>query len=241
MIIALHGFLGLREDWMQLAPQLGDLQAVDLWKDLVELPPGDAFELWSEKFCKRVREENRIRAQAGAAKPILLGYSMGGRLAMTAALMAPELFSAAIFVSANPGLSSESERSNRRAQDEAWAKRFMNEPWSEVLSAWTGQPVLASPNKSEMQLARTEVQFDRKLLARSMERWSLGAQRDMRRDLATLPIPSLFITGESDRKFTEMTAAMKLGNRHRVIEGAGHRVPWDRPQAFARAVHDFIR
>jgi 2-succinyl-6-hydroxy-2,4-cyclohexadiene-1-carboxylate synthase len=236
MIIALHGFLGLREDWMPLAPGLGDLQAIDLWKDLSELPAGDAFMLWSEKFAARVREENRSRG----SKSILLGYSMGGRLAMSAALMTPDLFSAAIFVSANPGLASESDRTQRRASDEAWARKFLNEPWDLLSQEWNAQPVLATSAQSKP-LARTESEFQRKLLALSMERWSLGAQRDMRRDLATLPIPSLYITGEADRKFTEMTASLKLGNRHRVIEGAGHRVPWDQPERFTQAVQDFAR
>jgi 2-succinyl-6-hydroxy-2,4-cyclohexadiene-1-carboxylate synthase len=59
---------------------------------------------------------------------------MGGRLAMHALLESPELWSAAILVSANPGLPAADHpgRAQRMASDESWARRFESDPWEQV-------------------------------------------------------------------------------------------------------------
>ena len=67
---------------------------------------------------------------------VLVGYSMGGRLALQA-LIDGAPFDRAVIISA--GLNLEENRDERRARDEAWARRFESDPWDEVIRDWNAQ------------------------------------------------------------------------------------------------------
>jgi 2-succinyl-6-hydroxy-2,4-cyclohexadiene-1-carboxylate synthase len=232
-IIAIHGFLGLAKDWSSFG-----FTAIDFWQNaraLADTP--DAFAAWASRFNDRFmagRSDNVF-------KPWLLGYSLGGRLAMHAVLAHPELYSGAIFVSTNPGLESEADRATRLASDLAWAARFRADQWSTVVNDWNAQPVLAAATGSPGRLERKISDFDRASLASALDIWSLGRQADLRSQLAQLAIPVLYLTGEQDTKFTSLISALALpaGHQQTVIPGAGHRLPWDRPREFAEAVKKF--
>lgn len=202
-IVALHGFLGLPSDWSILDPFF-DYEAIDLW---------------------RTREP-----AFSPDRPVLLGYSMGGRLAMRFALEHPERWSAAVFVSAHPGLSEGHDA--RLASDLEWAQKFREMPWEELMRQWNSQGVLQG-----RALPRLESDFDRACLSRALDEWSLGRQRNLRADLARLSIPTLYVTGAEDAKFTSL---MKGLERHEIVEGAGHRVPWDQPETFRALLRDFL-
>lgn len=230
-ILALHGFLGLPSDWDQIdfgAP----VETIDLWS---EVSSTDDIARWALTFNSYVRS---LRA----AKPVLLGYSMGGRLAMQALLQAPELYRAAVIVSAHPGLTNEGERADRLASDQKWAERFRTEEWSALMAAWQGQGVLKPSSEAQIEMIRREREFDREDLARALEIWSLGRQPDLRSLLSSLQVPVLFMSGSEDAKFTRLLGELQLTPKQalRVIENAGHRVPWEQPQSFISAVREFL-
>lgn len=242
-IIALHGFLGLPSDWDLVADSVAGLFAIraeNLAADADMLfsvsEPSEAFTAWVHGFTHKLEERRE-----GATRPVLMGYSMGGRLAMHAAIARPDLFSAAIFISAHPGLASEEERRARRASDATWAERFRSgsEPWGRLLADWNTQGIF----QGSTNLQRRESDFDRVSLARMMDLWSLGRQRDLRAELRTLPFPVLFLSGGRDAKFTALLSEFDPGARHmrRVLPGAGHRLPWDDSAGFRAVVEDFLK
>lgn len=242
-IVALHGFLGDARDWRVFEGKLrkGDRPlpwiAIDLWQALEEASEGeDAFENVS-RFLRAVA----ARVSQGHFKPILLGYSMGGRLAMRAFGDAPDLFAGAIFVSANPGLpaGSRDERDRRAQADERWALRFESEePWELLLRDWNAQPALLTSPALQAGAPSPE---RRRAYARALRAWSLSHQPDLREPLANATSPSLWLSGREDLKFSALMAAAapQLAVRQ-SIAGAGHRVPWDRPIEFLKAAQDFI-
>ncbi len=236
-LICLHGFLGLASDWSKLAPlapESWSVQTENLWSQL-----GD-FDTWARDFTERVG--------ALSGTKILLGYSLGGRLALHALKLRPDLFEGAILVSTNPGLKSAAEREARLAADQLWADKFRRTEWSALMSEWNSQNVFTQPQNlasDAIVLARDESDFDRELLAESLELWSLGFQQDLEAALKELELPLLFITGQADAKFTALASALlqspAWGDReHHVIDGAGHRVPWDAPQDFRSLVAKFL-
>ncbi len=233
-IVALHGFLGLAADWSKTGL---DVQAYDLWRSIPRMGAvarENAFSAWAKHFT------NEIRA-SGRGPISLIGYSLGGRLAMHAVLEAPDLFENAIIISAHPGLSSEHEKRDRVASDKVWAERFLREPWSLLMKAWNVQPVLAPPPNPPadfVALERVEAAFSRESLAFALDAWSLGRQKDLRSRLRECEVPMRFVTGALDTKFTSLLGGF-AGIDHRVVEAAGHRVPWDHPAGFQSAVSDF--
>jgi len=236
-VIALHGFLGQPSDWSvyeDLLPSGWALEAIDLAATPI-LP----FENWAERFASSLK---------GEGPKVLLGYSMGGRLALHALAKTPDRFSGAMIVSANPGLSSHEEREARRKADAVWATKFLEMPWPELMNDWNGQAALRPPENRApdfVTLDRRESDFDRQTFAHMMKTWSLGEQRDLRADIDRLSMPIEYVTGESDAKFTGIASDwMKheaRGRRtHVVIENAGHRVPWDAPAQFRAILANFL-
>lgn len=144
-VYCLHGFLGLPSDWDFLGTlQETALEKVDIFQVLSPATAGGikpaiagaSMMDWAEVFNHQVSQKPEKR--------ILLGYSMGGRLALHALVRNPSLWAGAIIVSANPEPLPE-ERAPRLIADENWAQRFENEPWDQVVSAWENHPVYGAP------------------------------------------------------------------------------------------------
>ena len=160
---------------------------------------------------------------------ILLGYSMGGRLAVQALLNGAR-YRRAIIVSARV---SEAE-AGRREADERWAQRFESEEWPSLMKAWNAQPVFGGRT-----MARRESDFDRRSLARALREWSPAVMPPVASRLHEITIPVLWIAGELDTKYVaEATKAVELSPSGEmwICEGAGHRVPWEQPAKFIERI-----
>jgi len=154
---------------------------------------------------------------------ILLGYSLGGRLALRA-LLAGANYNRAILVSTGLGIEDEAARAARRASDEAWAHRFESEDFETVIADWNAQPVLAGPT-----LPRTRADYD----PRALREWSSGALPPVASRLHELTIPILWLAGARDTKYVaEAERAASLVGRAVIVKDAGHRVPWEQPAEF---------
>jgi 2-succinyl-6-hydroxy-2,4-cyclohexadiene-1-carboxylate synthase len=154
----------------------------------------------------------------------LLGYSLGGRLALQTLLNGAH-YKRAILVSTGLGIEDDSARAARRASDEAWAQRFESEDFEMVMADWNAQPVLAGPS-----LPRTRDDFD----PRALREWSSGALPPVAPRLHELTIPTLWIAGARDTKYVAeaKTGASLARGRVVIVDDAGHRVPWERTAAF---------
>lgn len=245
-ILAIHGFLGLATDWRRV-PFAADsqLSTRDLWRDIAELraagiSPDVAYLRWTLKVISElVRDESVETLHNRASRPLLLGYSLGGRLAMHLALHQPDLFSGAIFVSSHPGLTIAKDREGRKKTDQAWAERFRIENWQALVGDWNAQSVFA--HSEPMRFAAGESEFQRDDLAYALDAWSLGRQRDLLPALRHLDLPMLFVAGARDTKYARLLSHAALGSRilYHSVPDCGHRVPWDQPNSFAQVVRDF--
>ena len=221
----LHGAVGMAADWRDFAKCLAERKtgsrAVDLWRFLECEPMPIAN--FGAAFNADAGDNTR-----GTPK-VLLGYSMGGRLALHALLENPHPWQAAVIISSHPGLENLADREARRAADAEWATRALTLPWADFLSAWDAQPVLGTPFPRPPGAAGA-MSMRRREIARSFVDWSLGAQRPLWERLPEIDIPVLWVAGENDAKFLELAhRAVDLMPRATlaVAPGAGHRVPWE--------------
>ncbi len=165
---------------------------------------------------------------------------MGGRLALHALLQPSSPWKAAVIVSAHPGLSTPAEREARLARDEEWAARFEKDRWQDLLEDWNAQPVLG---KKIQMPPRREEDFSRAALAKALRTWSLGRQEPLMERFGEIRVPLFWITGEEDARYTllgKRAAPLLPKGTFLAVPGAGHRVPWEAPRAFASAVADFL-
>lgn len=222
-IHALHGFLGHPSDWLCLQERVF---AYSLFQDFPIIP----FDAWAENFNFSVEEKSNI----------FIGYSLGGRLGLHALLQNPAKWKAAIFVSTHPGLNDQAAKRTRLAMDEAWAERFLNEPWDSLLKRWNQQDVF----KHSVEINRSEVDNNRQDLAAALKIWSLGMQEDLTDKIKDLEMPICWMVGEKDHKFVDLAAPLQFKHPKSklfVVPQAGHRLNFDQPEKFKTIVTQFIQ
>ena len=222
----LHGNLQHPTVWNGVVQTLGsgnvEIRLVNLWETL-----DSSCWNWAQKFCC-----NLLAGKAQNSQHYLLGYSLGGRLGLHALISAPELWSGAVIVSADPGLSDQIKREEGLRRDRIWANRFLTEPWDDLLAEWDDLPVFCH---RPCPTPRSEADFDRQKIARAFEVYSKGRMDDLRSQITNLPIPITYVTGEADHRYQQIgtdLAAQSSNIRHINIHNAGHRVPWEQPAAF---------
>lgn len=230
----LHGAVGEPADWQPLATRLAATGAIVRPLDLWRLLAGPPLPMW--EFGRLL---NVLARPPGGSPRVLIGYSMGGRLALHGLLHpATGPWDAAVIVSAHPGLEDAGERASRRAADAAWAMLANEAEWPAFLARWNARPLLAGcPLDRHALIAR------RREVARGFIDWSLGNQEPLWDRLAALHTPVLWVAGERDGKFlalAERAVAALPNGRLWVAPDAGHRVPWEAPAAFAAAVMEFL-
>lgn len=160
---------------------------------------------------------------------VLLGYSMGGRLALHA-LLAGATYRRAVIVSAGLGIEDRVAREERQRTDDRWARMFEKQPWSRVMSEWNAQPVFGGHA-----MKRNERDFDRRALARQLREWSPGIMPPIAWRLREIAIPVLWIAGERDVKYVaeaKRALGMLPNGELWICPEAGHRVPWEQPERF---------
>jgi 2-succinyl-6-hydroxy-2,4-cyclohexadiene-1-carboxylate synthase len=246
-LLLLHGFTGAAANWHPHAAALAaqrTIITVDLLGHGNTDAPPDA-----DRYTMPLAAADLISlVQQIAAPPFdLLGYSMGGRLALYIALHYPDAVQSLVLESASPGLRTEAERSARRDKDDALANRIEREgvpafvDFWEALPLWDSQHQLA--NATREQLRQQRLQNRPHGLANSLRGMGTGVQPSLWGKLNQLQAPTLLITGEYDAKFItladEMAAHIPQVGRV-TIAGAGHTPHLEQPGAFQQAVIDFL-
>ena len=236
----LHGAVGAAGDWREFAALMSEQsiasRAVDLWRFLACEPMSLA------RFGEALNAEAND-VGAGRAKRVLVGYSMGGRLALQALAGADSPWDAAVIVSAHPGLEDADERRARLAQDAGWAAKAFGGDWQKFLEEWNAQSVLVGRPPRDAD-ASARLVMRRREIARSFVDWSLGAQEPMWGELGQIKVPVLWVVGERDEKFHGLgrrAVSLMPQARLAVAPGVGHRVPWDCGEWFAVRVAEFVR
>jgi 2-succinyl-6-hydroxy-2,4-cyclohexadiene-1-carboxylate synthase len=175
-------------------------------------------------------EVERRPPPAAESSDVLLGYSMGGRLALR--ILEDTSFPKAIIVSA--GLNAPDDE--RRKRDETWARRFESEDWSTLMRDWNAQPVFGGHV-----LDRREEDYDRAELARQLREYSPAVLPPP--ELERIETPILWIAGERDAKYVDIAkrAVARLPRAELwICPNAGHRVPWEQPDSFVSRLRAFI-
>ena len=228
MIYALHGAVGSSKDWNLFQEKLPDLNVVNLWRFLACCPK--PLPELAEAINNEIQEPPHT----------LLGYSMGGRIALHCLLQNPTHWKKAVIVSAHPGLTSKAQRAERRSHDAEWAAKCLRLPFEEFLEVWNQQGILPESLLPE----RLHLKMWKKQIARSFIDWSTGAQEDLLPALSSLSTEVLWITGERDQKFFQLaknTCQQMPNATHLTIPNCGHRVPWEQPEEFSRIVSEFTQ
>lgn len=246
-LVLLHGFTGNAASWLDLFGE----KEMPGWRIIaIDMPghgqsdaPADPAR-YSLEDCRAdilaLMEQLMVRSD----EAVLLGYSMGGRIALATALSG--FFRALILESASPGLATSAERVQRQHSDEQLAERIEREGIAAFIEYWERLPLFASQsNLSEEKRARLhEQRLNNQApgLANSLRGAGTGAQPEFYSQLDQLRLPTLVLAGEFDSKFCQIAQHMekRLPQAYvRIVAQAGHAIHLEQPDTFIAEVCAF--
>ena len=238
-LVFLHGLLGDGRDWQALQPYLADFHCI-----FIDLPShGRNAQVTVADFAEADAFLAQTLAEKLGQQPyVLIGYSLGGRLALHFALQSalPKGQLLGLIVEgANFGLSSETEKAQRWINDLAWAERFENQALPLVLNDWYQQPVFAHLSaKERAALIEKRGQQQGAAIAAMLKATSLAKQPDFRLCFSHLPAHFYYFCGEKDHKF--QTMAKEAGIAPMLIENAGHNAHLENTEFFAKKLRECL-
>lgn len=245
-IVLLHGFTGTVRTWEKTASYLSDcrLVAIDLvGHGLTDIPKDVSHYTMEEQID--ILED--VFHQLDLNHVILIGYSLGGRVALSYTAKYPERIRQLILESASPGLKTEEERIARRKADEELAKKIEQNGIQSFVQKWENIPLFQSQKdlpSAVQQLVREERLSQSEIgLANSLRGMGTGAQKSLWDQLYRLNTPVTLITGTLDEKFCNIAQEMKMQlpfSQHRLVENVGHAIHVENPKQFATIVKDAI-
>ncbi len=241
----LHGFLGCKEDWDEIITLRTDVCA----HLSVDLPGhGSSQKLPDRRFemsgCAGLLLE--LLDSEKIDRCHLIGYSMGGRLALYLAVRYPERFTGVVIESASPGLKTDDERSQRRHHDDQVAQKLLPVDFDSFLDEWYRQPIFAGLDR-QSDAFRAMIERRRhghpSGLARSLRFMGTGAQPSLWDDLSATSSRLFFVAGANDAKFRRLAGEMHHlcpRSQTAIIANAGHNTHLDRPDEFCRQIERFL-
>jgi 2-succinyl-6-hydroxy-2,4-cyclohexadiene-1-carboxylate synthase len=246
-LVVLHGFTGSVRAWDDVRPKLAAASrviSIDLighGDSAVPDEPGRYSLEWSARDLAALLDRLELRTVH------LLGYSMGGRVALHFAVHAPERLRSIILESASPGIADAAERDRRAASDAALADRICENGVEAFVAEWEAQPLLEPA--PQVSAAARERQRSQRLrnrpvgLANSLRGMGAGQQQPLWSRLGALSMPVLLIVGERDQRYREIAArtlaSLPSAELAAVLE-AGHTVHLDQPEAFVGLVKNWV-
>lgn len=235
-LVFLHGFSGDSREWQKVGEQLSGYSRL-----YIDLPGhGGSADISVSSFDDVCHLLKKTLVSYNILCFWLIGYSLGGRVAMYAASqgMLPEL-TGLIVEGGHPGLQDENDRQQRAQSDENWAQRFRFEPLPAVFDAWYRQPVFATLNEAQRQaLVALRADNNGPRLGDMLMATSLAVQPDLRAALSPRDYSFCYLCGERDAKF--LAIAEQLDASCHVIPHAGHNAHRENPDAVARCLAQIL-
>jgi 2-succinyl-6-hydroxy-2,4-cyclohexadiene-1-carboxylate synthase len=240
--VLLIGIMGRVDPLVAFLP--GFAQRADAWASVADrvaqkyrsLPI--EFSTWT--FDGRLREI-ADRVDDG---DVVVGYSMGGRLALKAALRRPGKFGALVLVGTSAGIEDAGDRAARRADDQQLADWIERHTIEEFAERWEAQPVFASQPPELVSAQRDgRLSHNPARLAQLLRSAGQGMFEPVWHDLESIDCPVLAVAGELDTKYADASyriAERVQHGRARLIADAGHAPQLERPGEFANVLLDFL-
>jgi len=189
--------------------------------------------------------EGRVAELAETGRgAVLCGYSLGGRLALHAALRDPGAYAGLVTVGTSAGMEEPVTRAERARTDEKLASWMETQPIDAIVDIWERQPLFADQSDALVEAQRPgRLAQDPRSLALILRTAGQGVLDPVWHRLTTLELPVLAMAGDRDRRYGD--AARRIARevpegRAEIIEHAGHAPQLQQPDAVARVLADFL-
>ena len=243
--VLMHGFTGSSHSWGE--DLVDGLASVGCPPVLLDLPGHGRNVASPDESDFSLDSALSAIADSGQWPAGLVGYSMGGRLALHFAAQRPDAVRRLVLESASPGLETQAERRVRRESDDELARVIEHEGVEAFIDQWERLPLFetqataAESVRSRLRAGRLRNSVEG--LAGALRGLGTGALPSLWDALPDIHVPTLVLVGGLDRRFVstgERMAAALPDARLVVVPGAGHAVHLERPDAWLEAVTGFL-
>lgn len=230
-LVFLHGFLGVKEDWEEVISSLQDqfcCYTIDL--------PGHGSSPYEDHLLESIF--NTLQSLDLFPAPIV-GYSMGGRLALFLKEYFPKLFKELILIGAHTGIEDEQERKSRWHKDLNWSLILDTQPFESFLLSWYSQPLFQSLKKRPEVFAKIltrRTHQNPQNMASILRNFSLGLQPPLKK----FHQDTLFIYGEEDPMFSELYQDFSPSDLTIEKIKGGHALHLENPHELADKIVNFL-
>ncbi len=246
-LLLLHGFTGNVDTWKFLFPLYCNQYQL-IMVDIIGHGKTEALvDVERYRMEQIARDLKEILEKLSISKAHVLGYSMGGRLALTFANLYPQCVRSLILESASPGLETEDERSERRKQDQRLAECIMSGGMEAFVESWENIPLFESqkrlPLEQQLNIHNQRLTNSPLGLANSLLGMGTGSQPSWWEELENMKMPVLLITGELDLKFCKIAERMHQRLRNcewKIINDVGHAIHVEDRDKFGKIVIEFL-
>ena len=240
MLYTLHGFTESDEVWQDV------LSGTSIAHKCMLLPGHGS------KPCASNSDMTSVAAEMAAELPDegtdLLGYSMGGRIALRIALDHPKKVKRLILISSSMGVKEPAERQERQKRDDALAEILEEDGIGAFVAWWENNPAIKSakpldPN-AEATLRSRRLNHDAAEMANACRCLGQGRMEPLWDRLHELQIPCLLIAGSHDTRYREMlhdAADIITDSRYRIVPVSGHAVHREQPDALIELLEEFLQ
>jgi 2-succinyl-6-hydroxy-2,4-cyclohexadiene-1-carboxylate synthase len=227
----------------------GFMQRGDAWRPVAELLPerypSRLLDHAEHSFEGRLREIGESAASTpDGLPPVLVGYSLGGRLALRAALRDPASFTAVVLVGSTAGIDEGPLRVQRAEADEKLASWIEVMPIEDIVALWERQPLFADQSDLLVDEQRPgRLSHNPRSLALLLRTAGQGALEPVWHELRTLEVPLLAIAGARDDGYSaaaKRIAATAPNARAAIVEEAGHAAQLQQPARVADLITEFL-
>ena len=246
-LVLLHGFTGSAQSWAPHIPALSaghTTIAVDMLGHGGSDAPADADRYRIEHAASDILV---VLDRLGVGRAVVLGYSMGGRVALYLGTVAPDRAAALVVESGSPGIADPAARRARAAQDAALAEVIERDGVAAFVDRWERLPLFATqaglPHEARTRLRAQRLRHPAHGLANSLRGLGQGSQPSLWERLPRLATPTLVVAGALDTTYAARAREMcRLipDAQLVVVPDAGHTVHLERPDAFQRGVLEFL-
>lgn len=266
-VFLLHGFTGSSCEWIDIISGLSgkfSYAAIDLIGHGKSESPSNPDLYTADSLVHQLDE---VFSHFTHGNFFLIGYSMGGRAALTYTAHHPEKLTGLILESSSAGIADEKLKEERNQSDEKIIKMIEEKPLEEFIDYWMNQDLFASLRKLPKDkfeqiknskacpelvsgskfksLSRTSlgIKSQKVGLINSLKGFGTGVMPALYDKLHLIDCKTLLITGELDKKFTQINSELVKSfpsAKHLIVENTGHNVHLEKPEEFVKAVNEFL-
>jgi 2-succinyl-6-hydroxy-2,4-cyclohexadiene-1-carboxylate synthase len=246
-LIFLHGFSGSSNDWQKIIKLFkDDFQCIliDLIGHGKSSSPENVFQYNSDSVISQI---SSVTSKLRLEKVILVGYSMGGRAALSYAIPNNEIVKGLILESTTPGIIDESERKERMENDEKLADLIEKDGIEKFIDYWMNLPIFESQKKLPIEklkeVRKNKLKNNITGISNSLRGFGQGVMPHLWGHLAQINFDVLLITGELDLKYSLINSQIlkKIKkSEHKIIMESGHNIHLEKPEVFVTLIKDFV-